>query len=108
MGLKVNNFMSIIMNSMPESYHNPLLAITAVGASLDSKHLIILLLEEDDYQKSEQKRGKSKLEHQMLNISKGKSGKKSDLKCDNCSCKGHTKNHCFQLSSGKEGQALYF
>ena len=96
MGLKVKDFMSIIINSMPDSYHNLVSAISgasqAMGSNLDSDCLIVLLMEEDDYQKTEQKKGKAKSDHQALNVNKGK-GKESDIKCKNPNCgrKGHTK-----------------
>jgi hypothetical protein len=111
MDLTVEDFTSIIINSMPDSYHDLVSAISgatrAVRTTLDSDQLIILLTEEDDYRKSEQKRGKSKSDHQALNVNKGKNGKKGDLKCDNPNCnrKGHTKENCYQPGGGKEGQA---
>jgi hypothetical protein len=44
-------------------------------------------------------------DNQALNVNKGKGPRKSDTKCDNCGCKGHTTPNCFQPGGGKEGQA---
>ena len=53
MGLTVYDFTSIIINSMPKSYHNLILAISrasqAGGGKIDSDNLIVLLTKEDDY-----------------------------------------------------------
>jgi hypothetical protein len=109
MGLIVDDFTSIIINSMPDSYHNLVSSISgasrATGSSLDSDNLIVLLTEEDDYRKNENKRGKSKSDNLALNVNKGKHGRKSDLKCDNCGRKFHTKDNCYYPGGGKEGQA---
>jgi hypothetical protein len=109
MGISVDDFASIIINSMPESYHNLVSAISGAsrtaGGEIDSDNLIVLLTEEDDYRKSEQKSKKSKGDNQALNVNKGKGPRKSDAKCDNCGRKGHTAPNCFQPGGGKEGQA---
>jgi hypothetical protein len=53
MGISVIDFASIIINSMPESYHNLVSVISRASQTargeIDSDNLIILLTEEDDY-----------------------------------------------------------
>jgi hypothetical protein len=107
MGLTVDDFTPIIINSLPKSYHNLVLAISGAnrtgGGNLDTEKLIVLLTEEDDYCKSEQKKGKSKSDNHALNVNKGKNAKRA--KCDNCGRTGHSTPNCYQPGGTKEGQA---
>src|SRR5262245_30941426 len=109
MGEKVDDFTSIIINSMDESYHTLVSSVSSLHRSarlpLKADDIITVLIEEDDYRKKEQKSKKSKSGDQALNVNKRKPGKNSNVKCNNCSRKGHVESDCFRPGGGKEGQA---
>jgi gag-polypeptide of LTR copia-type len=104
MGQAVDDFTSIIINSMPPSYHNLISAVNGSarsgGGFLSADDLMVILTEEDDYRKGQKK---SKGDNMALSAAKGKTAKKPV--CDNCNREGHTGPNCYQSGGGKEGQA---
>src|SRR5262245_53499031 len=108
-GHEVTDFTSIIINSMDESYHDFVSAVSGSArlnkTPLEADNLVVLLIEEDDYRKREQKKKKSKGGDHALSANRNKTGKNSSLKCGNCSRKGHIDSDCYQPGGGKEGQA---
>jgi len=66
LGEEVCDFASIIINSMPNSYHNLLTAVSGVarsgGGFLDAEDLMQILNDEDDYRVSKRdKKGKGQV-----------------------------------------------
>jgi hypothetical protein len=108
---KDEEYVPLLLGSMPASYHMLLSAITQSAAAsstqLKSEVLVNVILEEAAHREAESKHAGSA--ETALHMSRGAKGKgkssKSHLLCDNCHKTGHTGPDCYAPGGGKEGQA---
>jgi len=108
------DFMAMVIGSLPTSLHGIIhtttAAIRATGRIVTSDIVIVVMFEEADHIKIDNG-GNSTTNNTALATSsksrkwcgKGKL-KKPDVKCDNCSRVGRTKDDCWHKGGGKEGQ----
>ena len=118
--LSETRFNTIIMSSLPKSYHPSLQTIMAAervnklsrgqSSGIKSINLIAFLIEEAQLWVINEQHGKN-AELALAAYSKGtgknkyEKKKKLDEECENCERKGHTTVDCFVKGGGKEGQA---
>jgi hypothetical protein len=101
-----NEYASILMGSLPESYTAILGSIAAAaelsGTAVSSS--IVVKIATDEYDRRTLGSEKSKDEAFVADSQKKKNkGKKRDVECDNCHKKGHTKAECWAKGGGNEG-----
>jgi hypothetical protein len=101
-----NEYASILMGSLPESYTAILGSISAAaelsGAAVSSA--IVVKIATDEYDRRTLGTEKSKDEaFAARSDSQKKKGKKRDVECENCHKKGHTKEQCYAKGGGNEG-----
>ena len=109
--VKDDEFLDIIIGSIPKSYHTLISSIiysaTLTKTMVDPNDLMRIILEEAE-RRSINDHGTdqsgSALYMKKRSKKKGKEPQ-SDVTCDNCHKPGHTKPECFGKGGGKEGQA---
>ena len=97
-----NEYASILLGSLPESYLAMLGSITA-AAELSGRAVssaIVVKIATDEYDCRTLQNGKTKDE--AFATSPQKKGKKHDVKCENCHKKGHIRAKCWAKGGGNE------
>ena len=110
--LSEEDFSATILESLPRSYDQFLLAITATASilkqELEPKDLMQAIINKYDRQSTQSRNQKDKGSDAAFYAggNKGKTSKKSDndIKCFNCHKKGHKKIDCWAKGGEKEGQ----
>jgi hypothetical protein len=106
-------FLSLIIGSIPKSYHTMISSIihaaTLVKAAVDPNDLMRIILEEAERRsianRATDQSGSALYANKRRSHKKKGGNSHSDAKCDNCSKTGHTKPECYSKGGGKEGQA---
>ena len=111
--LSEQDFLAIILGSLPKSYDQFLSAVTATASvlkrDLDPEDLMQTIIDEYDRRSTRQGNSKEKGGDAAFfagNNNRGKTGKRpdKDIECFNCHKKGHKKADCWAKGGGKEGQ----
>ena len=97
-----NEYASILLGSLPESY-TAMLGSIAAATELSRRAVssaIVVKIATDEYDHRTLQNGKTKDE--AFTTSPQKKGKKRDIECENCHKKGHTSAKCWAKGGGDE------
>jgi hypothetical protein len=105
------NFSAIILRSLPKSYDQSILAVTATASvlkqELNPEDLMQTIIDEYDQQSTRSGTKEKNTDTVFFTVNNNQGGKKKsdkDIKCLNCHKKGHKKVDCWAKGGGKEGQ----
>jgi hypothetical protein len=101
------NFVAIVMGSLPASLDPYLAALTATTSLLDNKTLtleVILRGIRDEAERQNLRKSSGKSKDNVAFTAREQKKDKKNIECYNCHKKGHMKSECWAKGGGQEGK----
>jgi transposase InsO family protein len=99
-------YASILLGSLPDSYEGVINAIAAAAdiSGNDVTAATVTRLAQDEHNRRIVKRGNDPVDESFAVSAQKPKNKKRDIECFNCKKRGHIKADCWAKGGGKEGQ----